>query len=84
MNVHVRGSRLVVPYDGRIVGLFPEAIDLTVKDKKLLVLNHGLPETALLRRLDYDVPAPVLTQYDWCGGTPFDVQRKTVGMMTTN
>jgi SNF2 family DNA or RNA helicase len=38
----------------------------------------------MLRRLNYDVPAPVLTQYDWCGGTPFDVQRKTVAMMTTN
>jgi len=31
-----------------------------------------------------DVPAPILSQYDWCGGTPFEVQKKTAAMCTTN
>jgi len=49
-----------------------------------LLLPHGVDETKVLRNLGYDVPAPVTVQYDWCGGNPFDVQKKTVAMLTTN
>ena len=39
--------------------------------------------TKMLRNLGFEVPAPVLTQYDWAGGKPFEVQKKTVAMLTT-
>jgi len=49
-----------------------------------LIVPHGPTETFLLRKLGYDVPAPILTHYDWCGGTPFEVQKKTCAMLTMN
>ena len=36
----------------------------------------------MLRNLGFEVPAPVLTQYDWCDGKPFEVQKKTVAVLT--
>ncbi len=65
--------------DPRIKGLIPEAI---MSGDKMLV-PHDLAYTKLLRALDYDVPAPVLSDYDWNGFDAFDVQKKTVAMMTT-
>jgi SNF2 family DNA or RNA helicase len=49
-----------------------------------LIVPHGPTETYLLRKLGYDVPAPILSHYDWCGGNPFDVQMKTCAMLTMN
>lgn len=82
-SVLIRGNRLVAPYQDNIAALFPNAKPLQVQGKDLLVLDHGIPETIMLRRFGLNVPAPVYSQYDWAGGTPFDVQRKTVAMMTT-
>ena len=48
-----------------------------------LAVPHGPGETKLLRNMGLDAPAPVLSQYDWEGGTPFEVQKKTVAMLTT-
>jgi SNF2 family DNA or RNA helicase len=84
MNVHIRGNRLVIPAHKGALGLFPEAQPLVVQGRDLLVLNHGLPETVMLRRFGFDVPAPVISQYDWAGGKPYEVQIKTVALMTTS
>lgn len=65
--------------------LFPEAKRLKHLVKgELLVINHGLAEYVLLRRLGYAIPNPILSYYDWSGGTPFQVQRITVSMLTAN
>jgi len=40
-------------------------------------------ETLLLRHLGFKVPSPVM-YYDYAGGKPFDVQRKTVEMLAEN
>jgi SNF2 family DNA or RNA helicase len=37
-----------------------------------------------LRKLGYDVPSPILSHYDWCGGKPFEAQKKTCAMLTMN
>jgi len=68
-----------VPFDPRIAGLFPDA----VTHEGNLYLPHDFSATKLLRQLGYEVDAPVLTQYEWCGKTPYEVQKKTVAMMTT-
>jgi SNF2 family DNA or RNA helicase len=41
-------------------------------------------ETYLLRKLGFEVPAPINTHYDYRGGNPFDVQRKTCALLTMN
>lgn len=73
-------ANLVIPYDERVIGLTPDAVvcDMQVQ------LPHTFANTKLLRSLNYDVPAPVLSSYDWCGIEPYEVQKRTVAMMTTN
>jgi hypothetical protein len=73
-------ANLLMPYDARVAGLFPDAA--IVGDE--MQLPHTYSVTRLLRNMNYDVPAPVLTQYDWNGLSPYEVQKKTVAMMTTN
>ena len=81
--LQISGSRIAVDFDPRIMSLFPAAREITFQGNKLAALDHDFHSTLFLRQLGHDVPAPVITQYDWCGGTPFDVQIKTVAMMTT-
>lgn len=76
----VPGANLSLPYDPQVAGIVPGA--QVIGDR--LEIPHNYATTKLLRNLEYDVPAPVLTQYDWNGGTPYEVQKKTVAMMTTN
>ena len=73
-----------VPYRPDIANLFPAAKRVTLGSNQLIVLPHGLEETRVLRNLGYEVPAPILMHYDWAGGKPFEVQKKTCAMLTTN
>src|SRR6478736_6434515 len=81
MNYVVSGKHQMigVPPTAQIRNLFPHAIEVG----EFLALPHGLDETRMLRNLGIDAPAPVLSQYDWRGGTPFDIQKKTVALLTT-
>jgi SNF2 family DNA or RNA helicase len=59
--------------------MFPEAPPLD----DWLVVPHDLPRTIMLRSMGYEVPNPMLCYYDWPGGKPFAVQRRTCDLMTT-
>ena len=48
------------------------------------LVPHGLRETLMLRHLGLKVPNPIDFYYDWCGGTPYAVQRATCRMLTEN
>lgn len=67
-----------------VKNLFPAAKQLTMNGKETLVLPHGPAETYLLRKLGFDVPAPINSHYDYRDGNPFDVQRKTCALLTLN
>jgi SNF2 family DNA or RNA helicase len=86
MNVQISHKHKIVtvPALPAVANLFPKAIPISLKGRKLLVIDHGVTETYLLRKLGFDVPAPILEHYDWCGGNPFDVQKKTCAMLTMN
>lgn len=87
MNVYVSKptKTLVVPSTPQLTTLFPEAKCLKHPVKgDLLVIQHGLAEYVLLRRLGYLVPNPMLVHYDWAGGSPFQVQKVTGSMLTAN
>lgn len=76
---------VAVPARPDIINLFPDAGRLVVHGQEFVALSHDLSETRMLRALGLDVPAPVLTQYKWPGPRPpFEVQRKTVAMLTTS
>lgn len=49
-----------------------------------LVIPHGLGEYRLLQHLGVKVTHPMLKFYDWNGGKPFDVQRDTCALITSN
>jgi SNF2 family DNA or RNA helicase len=77
--VSAKHEMLGVTTTPQLKNLFPHARELGA----LLAIPHGIDETKMLRNLGIDAPAPVLSQYDWNGGDPFDIQQKTVAMLTT-
>jgi len=86
MNVHVSAKHRVVgvPFDPAIKNLFPDAKQIDLAGSQHIVLPHGPGETVLLRNMGFDVPAPILVQYDWAGSQPpFEVQKKTCALLTT-
>jgi SNF2 family DNA or RNA helicase len=77
--------RLVgVPFMPDVKNLFPQAREITFNGAQHLLLQHGLTETFVLRRLGFDVPSPIESHYDWAGGNPFGVQKKTASMLSLN
>lgn len=89
MHVIVSKShkKLVVPAIDSVRNLFPDAPVLPdgnpTTQQDAVIVDHGFREMLILRHLGFDVPSPLM-YYDWCGGKPFDVQRKTVEMLTEN
>ena len=60
--------------------IFPDVLPVDGK----LTLEHTPRTTIPLRAIGYDVPSSIRTTYDWCGGTPFDIQIRTCELMTEN
>lgn len=74
-----------VPYAVNVKNLFPAAKEIQHKGAPTLILPHGPTETLMLRNLGFDVPAPILSHYEWPGTfEPFDVQKKTCALLTLN
>lgn len=84
IHISAKHRAVGVPYRPDLANLFPSAKQVTLQGKSHIVIPHGLEETRVLRNLGFDVPAPILTHYNWAGGKPFDVQKKTCAMLTTN
>ena len=82
--VSAKHGVLVVPKTPEIIGYFQPDKSVTVDGNEMVVVPHREDATLLLRNLGYAVPAPVMTQYNWAGGTPFAVQKRTVAMLTMN
>ncbi len=84
--IHVSAKHAVfgVPVRGDVLGIFPDAKRLTMEGNDFLLLPHKLDHVRVCRNLGLPIPAPILTQYDWAGGTPYDVQAKTAAMLTTH
>lgn len=74
-----------VKINPQIEGLFPNGKRHKFMQDEYLLVPHSETEVYLLRKLGFDVPAPVLTQYDFpmqSGFTAFDVQKKTCALLT--
>lgn len=86
MTIHIspKHKAIGVPVRADLANLFPSAKQVTIEGNNLLIIRHGMDETKLLRNMGFDIPAPVLSHYDWAGGTPFDVQKKTAALLTMN
>lgn len=71
---------LTVRNPNRITTLIPRHQQL---DEHVVAVRHGTEEAMILRNIGIEVPAPVLSYYDWPGQyTPFQHQRKTTAFCT--
>ena len=74
-----------VPVTPQVTGLYPQADKHNFDGSEYLLLPHSETETFMLRKLGFEVPAPVLTQYHFPNPVDkpaFDVQKKTVALLT--
>lgn len=84
--IHVAAKHKLVGVPARpdLLNLFPDARRINAQGNDLMLLPHSVDHTRMLRNLGLDVPGPILSQYDWAGGNPFEVQRRTAELLTTN
>lgn len=73
---------LGVPHNQKVANLFPAAKSVKLNGEPHILLPHQPMETFLLRGMGYDVPSPILTHYNWCGGSPFQSQKATSALLT--
>jgi len=84
--IHVSPKHRVIgiPWRPEFDEFFPEAKRVTLQGNELVIVPHEANITRYLRNIGMDVPAPVVAHYDWEGGKPFDVQKKTAALLTMN
>lgn len=84
MTHFLHRNHVVMPADPRLDVLIPHAQRFEHNGQQMMLVPHKLDETKVLRNLGYDVKPPILTDYNWCGSTPFDSQRITAALITMN
>jgi SNF2 family DNA or RNA helicase len=84
IHVSAKHELVGVPVRVDLMNIFPNAKQVTIGGNPMMLVRHGIDETKLLRNLSFDVPTPILAHYDWEGGNPFDVQKKTAALLTMN
>lgn len=85
VQISAKRKLVGVPFSPDVNNLFPAAKPIDFNGTRHLLLPHGPVETFMLRRLGFDVPAPILSHYEWPGFVqPFEVQRKTCSLLTLN
>ncbi len=70
---------VVLPYEERLINLFPSAKRL---GSEHVTLHHGTDETRVLRNLGFKAPSPIHHYYEWPGVKPFEAQRITAAMLS--
>lgn len=73
----------ILAYRSDVANLIPHAHDITLDGERVLVVPHGLDEVRLLRNLGIAAPLPILSRYDWNGQRPYEAQRETAAMLST-
>lgn len=87
VHVSVKHRQVVVPFLDSVRNLFPSAPEVTLGGNRFLSVPHLPTETFMLRRLDFDVPPPILSHYSWPhppDKPPFDVQKLTSALLSMN
>lgn len=87
MQTIVSGKHKIigVPVNDQVKGLFPQGKPHRFMDQDYLLIPHSETEVFLLRKIGFDAPAPILSQYSFPaadGKKAFDVQKKTCALLT--
>lgn len=80
VKVNRIAKTMTLPYDASLANLVREA--KVVGDQ--IVVPHTHDVVRLARNLGLKAPAPIVSQYDWNGDTPFKTQKITAAMLTMN
>ncbi|HEX6825413.1 MAG TPA: DEAD/DEAH box helicase [Nitrospiraceae bacterium] len=73
---------VLVPFD-KVKALWPDAPTLDRNGTRLAVISHDPRSQIRLRAANIEVPAPILSYYDWEKGDPFQVQKTTSALVTS-
>lgn len=76
--------QIVLPWTPTIAALVPHARRVLWDGVQRLVVPHDLDHARLLHNVDIAVPSPILTDYDWCGAKPWDVQKETAALLSVS
>lgn len=80
--VSAKHKSLVVPYHPQLASLVPgRELEHPVAGR-CIVIPHTKDTTKLARNFGFATPAPILSQYDWNGDTPFHTQKITAALCT--
>lgn len=82
--VSPKHDAIVIPYRKDVHSLLPTSLPFEAKGKDYLKITYGVDEVRLLNNLGIETPAPILNKYNWPGLLPFDSQKKTASLLTTN
>lgn len=83
--VSAKHKLIGVPANPAVVNLFPNGKPHRFMDSDWLLVPHAETEVYLLRKLGFEAPAPILTQYAFpqtVGKPAFEVQKKTAALLT--
>jgi len=85
MKVFPDHRKIVLPYRADIENILGSAATRFKTNGALwLAVPHEETTVKLLRNFGLNPAAPIQYYYDWAGGTPFDSQRVTSDLLTTN
>lgn len=77
-------KQVLVPFSSKIQALWPKAKTLEHNGTRYAILPHEPRTQIQLRAADIRVPPPILSHFDWAGGTPFEIQKTTAALATSN
>lgn len=78
--ISAQHKAIIVPYD-RDVAQLPHVKRIEWNGPKLIVPDD-LDHARFLTNCGFDVPSPVLRDYDWNGSKPWEAQKLTAAMLT--
>jgi len=77
VKVDRKAKTLTLPYNAALANLIEHE-----RAGEEMILPHTHEVVRLARNLGLKAPAPIMSQYDWCGGKPFRTQKVTAAMLT--
>lgn len=84
-TVYPNYKQVVMPYRADLATLLANSCKtISVSGLPHLVIPHREDTTLLLRNCGQNIAGPIQYYYDWNGGSPFDSQRVTADLLSTN
>lgn len=83
--VYPQHKQVVLPFRADLAALLGSSAKVfTHKGASMLALPHREDVTKLLRNHGHNIAGPIQYYYDWNDGAPFDSQRVTADLLSTN